>query len=80
MKAEKKKNPLRLLAPLYCYKITVSYITFHSPPKICHVSTKYRFKSKKEIEVYFVEIQRNLCTNFGVGSLGSTECCLSRFT
>ena len=62
MKAEKEEEeiPLVLLAPLYCYKITVSHITFHLPPKIFHVSTKYRFRSKKEIEVYFVETQRNL--------------------
>ena len=60
MKAGKKIYiyPIVLSAPLF---------TFHLPPKIFHASTKYRFRSKKEIEVYFLEIQRNLCTNFGVG-------------
>ena len=44
--------------------------------KIFMSTPKYRFRSKKEIEVYFVEIQRNLCTDFGLGGLRSTERCL----
>ena len=36
-----KKNPFAFSAPLYCYKIIVLHITFHLPPKIFHVSTKF---------------------------------------
>ena len=36
-----KKNHFAFSAPLYCYKIIVLHITFHLPPKIFHVSTKF---------------------------------------
>ena len=79
MKAEKKKKKKFLL---YFLRLSIAtkllYHTLHSIylQKIFMSAPKYRFRSKKEIEVYFVETQRNLCTNYGVGGLGSRERCL----
>ena len=79
MKAEKKQKKKFLL----CFRLLsvatkLLYHTLHSIhlQKIFMSAPKYRFRSKKEIEVYFVETQRNLCTNYGVGGLGSRERCL----